>query len=748
MFTNGLENTQLGHRGSPDWATPPGVTGGFSMAVLTLSSRLVVAAVLVAAMFLSGLPQAPAVLATESVDETVDAPSEPAPSADAREEIPALRSRFSKTYKTNDLAMHETEVSPSPIHFKDGAGKWMPIDPTLVQESVGVFTDRANGSDLRLRVAADSPRLTRLEVAAGVSVGFSLRGAQPSQGSASGASMLYRKVLPGVDLRLTSLPIGVKEDVVLASANTPRSFVFPLTLKGVTAAMASDGDVVFRDGSGVERARIPHGWMQDASGRDAESGVISEGVTYDLIEGGKALRMTLDDAWLDDPARVYPVTVDPTITTTTTKGANGDDIGDTFITSTTNESFYTNNNLKIGYAGGARHVSYVKFNFDGIPALKAADGSVPDEIITSDLMLFNWHSETCADRSVQVRRVTEVHNIVNIRWNEPDRPDSTTVGGASSNESHGLAGVCDNKMIAYPLAETTRNWLGTPDKTADWINQGVEVRAGDGLDPSFYKSFASARNIDCCYPRLRVFHNRRPDVPTRVGPPEGALVRASSATLQARYSDFDTDTGHVEFEVSGDATPGLSRVSVANGGTASYDTGPLADGTYSWRVRSTDGRLFSAFSPWFSFTIDATKPNPPSDLKSTSHALSTASPDRTIDVSWLGGSDATSGMAGHSWAFTTSRDIHANDSPDPVTTTADSRRPLGRHLAVTPHRRALAACESGRQGRQRQRRRGTWTIRGRWTARHPTIAVAGRRRGGWRPKAGGVGTLHGPRRGR
>ncbi len=51
----------------------------------------------------------------------------------------------------------------------------------------------------------------------------------------------------------------------------------------------------------------------------ATAELMSQGVTYALIafKGGTALEVRLDRAWLDDPARRYPVTVDPEIHNTT-----------------------------------------------------------------------------------------------------------------------------------------------------------------------------------------------------------------------------------------------------------------------------------------------------------------------------------------------------------------------------------------------------------------------------------------------
>lgn len=74
---------------------------------------------------------------------------------------------------------------------------------------------------------------------------------------------------------------------------------------------------MFRDVGGVARASIPAGWIVDAAGGEHGDGAVSEGVSVDLVDfdGGPALRLEVDGGWLAAPARVFPVTVDPTVVT-------------------------------------------------------------------------------------------------------------------------------------------------------------------------------------------------------------------------------------------------------------------------------------------------------------------------------------------------------------------------------------------------------------------------------------------------
>jgi hypothetical protein len=114
---------------------------------------------------------------------------------------------------------------------------------------------------------------------------------------------------------------GIKETLVLRSPDAPSSWTFPLVLSGLTPRLTGTGTVELLDTAGTAVAWFPHGHMQD-SNVDPHSGSPAEstGVTFRLEtqDGMPVLRVDADQAWLHDPARVYPVRVDPTTTTGTT----------------------------------------------------------------------------------------------------------------------------------------------------------------------------------------------------------------------------------------------------------------------------------------------------------------------------------------------------------------------------------------------------------------------------------------------
>jgi hypothetical protein len=133
----------------------------------------------------------------------------------------------------------------------------------------------------------------------------------------SGDTATYQGILPGTDLALAPTATGSKESIVLRSAGYGEFVGVPVEAHGSDPA-ASVGRV------GESGRRVGDGGGADPAGLrvrfEGRPGVGGAGDTYAVgfalttVDGAPALRVTLDAGWLADPARVFPVTVDPTFT--------------------------------------------------------------------------------------------------------------------------------------------------------------------------------------------------------------------------------------------------------------------------------------------------------------------------------------------------------------------------------------------------------------------------------------------------
>jgi hypothetical protein len=144
---------------------------------------------------------------------------------------------------------------------------------------------------------------------------FGLAGADTSSHAlVDGSRITYPGVKPGMDLVYEVRAGQVKEYVILSSAPTePLVLDFPLTLGDMSVSELGSGAFGLLTPSNALAFQISDLWMLDSATTSAEP-AFSEDVAASLVGGGTTLRLTPDHGWLTSAERVYPVTIDPTIT--------------------------------------------------------------------------------------------------------------------------------------------------------------------------------------------------------------------------------------------------------------------------------------------------------------------------------------------------------------------------------------------------------------------------------------------------
>lgn len=363
--------------------------------------------------------------------------------------------------------------------MRDAAGQWQPIDTRLSRRADGRLAP-ASAADVTVASRSDDAQLATLVFGKDASVGFGLTGAAPVLPSVKDATATFAAVRPASDMTLAPTESGLKEEIILHSADAPTSWTFPLTMKGLTPSMNSaTGEVVFTDDTGSIRGVIPPGFMIDSNVHPRRgTGERSDNVRYSLQREGDTwiLRVDLDPQWLRDPARVFPVTVDPSFT-------DNSETDDTFVSKHDHAS---RNNSAEGdllagtYNGGTeRAASYLHFN-----DLKA---SRPNRyVLGATLQMWNYWSYSCRARAVNVYAVTK-------SWSG----SSTTTWAGPSYDSASRVGT---GSFAYGYYDCpSGGWAGfslPPDRVMNWLHgtepfYGLTVRASE-TDSYAWKRFASA----------------------------------------------------------------------------------------------------------------------------------------------------------------------------------------------------------------------------------------------------------------
>lgn len=554
------------------------------------------------------------VFEVEQPTEAMDRVSEALPDGvGAVAEVEELRTEFSQTFATDEAEVLVTEWSETPVHFEDDEGEWVQIDETLelvegARSEPGGYEQAANGFELRLGSEASQDDLVVLETEAGRLV-YGLEGAGAVEAVTSSEEpnrLTFPGVFPDVDLELVSVPEGVKDELILHSAEVPDRFVFPLAGTSLTPVVDEEtGELVWLDAEGEVALISPAGWMKEMGGL-AGDGAFSEGVTYELEGAGDemALVLQLDRAWLDDPERQFPVLVDPTVQVTSTSPAYLS--ADTYYRegSATN---YVNDTALITGRSSYRYHAFLQFGFHNQQPGTMTPGDGAHPIVSSTLTLSQEHSRNC-QQPVFVKPVTKIwylHPSLHVHPNFgpayaslPEYP--ATLPSTSTCPSGGtLRGAVNFNVtgLVSEFEDGSRN------------NYGMAVVTSH-INDQTYRWFRSKEWTTASQrPKLTVvWRNQVPNVPILRSPAAELSAVTAPSELKASYTDLDGDWGNVQFalekvELNGARTQVIAPTQVGpyESGDVSLSLPTLAEGRYQWRARAFDGSSWSAWSGWRTF---------------------------------------------------------------------------------------------------------------------------------------------------
>ncbi|MGW5779835.1 FG-GAP-like repeat-containing protein [Streptomyces sp. NPDC003863] len=344
-------------------------------------------------------------------------------------------------------------------------------------------------------------------------------------------------------------------------------------------------------------------------------------VESDLGEGTWLLTPNLD--FLNDPATVYPVFIDPTVkkhtqdwTTAysryqTATFFNGKD----FNKGGTHEA-------RVGFESDTWGTSRSYFNIAFDKNLQGA------RIQKATLRLLETYSWSCSARSMSVHLTGPIDARTN--WKNAPVLSDANLAASPRSFAHGYKTGCKDAYETFDVKAAAQK---TADKGKSLITFGM--RARDEKSQFAWKKFtADGDNA----PVLELTYNRPPTNPTShdLGPdfrctttPPYVKVGSSSITFTARSTDKDGNLASLNFALwptnqwatTGNMLKSTGTVSVgadtsdAKRTTSAFSTSGLTNNvTYSWNVRAIDAAgTSSANTPKVPcrFIFDSSAPRPP-----------------------------------------------------------------------------------------------------------------------------------------
>ncbi|HVS07313.1 MAG TPA: DNRLRE domain-containing protein [Candidatus Dormibacteraeota bacterium] len=435
-------------------------------------------------------------------------PAAGAPSAGPGKEVVADRSRNSRTFVRG--ANFETLIYPASINYRDGKGKWQPIDNTLVPSSIGGFAyqNRANSYTAAFPKSLEDGSI-RFAGAAGF-VDFSLEDARGTL-STTRNSATYANALPHVALVYSANADSLVESLRLDSRKARNSFTFQIrTGPGLTAKQLPSGAIVIVDAAEKVQYAFPQPFMYDSSNTAAGfSNEVRMTLSAKDSEGrdGQTIKVVADAEWLKSKARKFPVVIDPSI------GTNLNFYGgyDCFIQNTNpntnlcSSAAYLGTADQVGYDGSSVSRTLLSFPVQtGYPD----DQIVNSNILDAELDLTLASSSSTGAVAVTASPITQAWNDNYTTWNSRDNATAwsapgATFGPAVDTENIGPAA---GSYRFINLTQTIQNWV-----SSSTTNYGFLLKASNegaaGLLKFDNQAFDPANSTDPNLPHLRIQWN-------------------------------------------------------------------------------------------------------------------------------------------------------------------------------------------------------------------------------------------------
>ncbi len=401
----------------------------------------VISIILAVIMFVQIIPTSVVALAAdelteiETIEPDISDEVEETPEAVILGEDESRREESVKHYIMSDHTYKAVRYS-SPVHYEQ-EGEWVDIDNTLADEEaqdsddVNGFVNKSNGFKIKFAKKSNGQKLVSIKKDKyGLSWGYDSKSKNKVDAiikekaesdsqfseyvSETSSSIVYEKIDTNLSLEYNVIGNTVKENIIVESKSDEYTYNFELKAQNITFKTNADGSIdVLAEDTGELVLAIPAPFMYDAEKR------ISNDVHYTLTEqnGNKyILTVTADADWINSADTVFPVTIDPVITTKRSR----EDIDSTFIASASahaSANMSAMRDMYIGWDTANYGKTRVLINF-ALPALYKGD-----IVVGATLALFAYKTSfiTSEDQQIDAHVITESWDYSTVTWNnQPD----------------------------------------------------------------------------------------------------------------------------------------------------------------------------------------------------------------------------------------------------------------------------------------------------------------------------------------
>lgn len=408
-----------------------------------------------------------------------------------------------------------------------------------------------------------------------------------------------------VALSYQSLEHGVKEDIVLDSIPETNIFSFTMSVENMTARLDDvGGGITFIDEDKDNIiGGIPAPVMNDASKKG-----YSEDAHYELEQiackkknlNKYILKIVVDENYLNDSKRVYPVTIDPSVTWNGTG-----DLPDVYVLKSSGGTNYFSSGVKtfsVGKGSQGLFRSYFRAT-----ELKS---KVNNKYVESAKLTIYENGANTKGVKIQIRPAVSEFKCKTVTWNNQPGGSSAILTTFTSSGTSGAKKTINLTTWARNIAK------GSGDGHK---NYGLLFRAANESTSSYVKFYGARSSDKSKVPKLAVTYYDGPTTASTVS----AVSSANSArtylqkgeSLKVSWSGISSKAlSYVQYRIVNEAGTSIvsysdsTKLGTTSSGTKTISVGSLGEGKYKVYVRGVDKGGIAGTGKAGTFYIDKTAP--------------------------------------------------------------------------------------------------------------------------------------------
>ena len=439
---------------------------------------------------------------------------------------------------------------------------------------------------------------------------------------------VYDKSDSSGKIEYISTDTGVKEKTLLKEKPESNALRYVIDTEGLYVRKnSSDEGLTFYDEKTDEiAASMPVPNMNDDSGQ-----AYSEDIETDIEEkdGKYIVTLTIDEDYLEDNDRQYPVTIDPTLT-----WSGSSKLQDVYVingSQYSNTNFYDSGITKMAAGKGTQGIfrTYLRN-----PNLRA---NFVGRYVSSAKLTIYERGNGASGKTIKAYRVTENWNLSSIKWNNQPSHGTDPNGTAKTTGTTGKA--LNISILAYARYMAKDN-----------PGYGLLLKNSSESSSGSYADFYGSRySTSSKRPKYTIVHYPAPSRATMTASPiyikRGAATKitwkginsVALARVEYKITKYNSSTG--EFDTVLGYSSSRSLGSKSSGSVTANRFKDYSPGKYHFHVRGVDKAGMTGSGQYKGIVIDGTNPTLSSASITPSSSNSEPASDKTPVIHWSGASD-------------------------------------------------------------------------------------------------------------